>query len=447
MSKLKTKRCLLDDFQPDPDEPGRSKWKIEGRNGDNNSKGKNFNLKFTSKDLKEQRQKVVGSSRTIKRGNNNNTIPSSKIESVKNKMLQKEHDVAKTKTAKTKTKVTSIIQTRGMKTKAARLTREQIESELKKLSQIDSLTSCELADGEQGLNDEDSDVNHDGVELSVNGSDFEDDIEDPRTSGTSEPPAQGHIDSTTESDVEEMNNGIEPGELSSSEDEVDVRPKKSVASKVVRAEKEKIPCKEQNNDRFSKFKHLREDPDFRDFLFEVLDDRDKLSVHERKRGGANCVDCNISGSSGKRDKSKSGYDTDNHPNTPFGQSSQNGHQQEIKNNSVVHPNRLFKSPSDTTLYSPGFRKANSDEVVLIEKISAFVESIRLDSNRAEKERNQQFGSASSSHRKQEKSVSKDVRRIERRSGNVDEGDSSPGRDISRTADQLLVQAEKFKAKV
>ena len=45
----------------------------------------------------------------------------------------------------------------------------------------------------------------------------------------------------------------------------------------------------------------------------------------------------------------------------------------------------LKSPSDTTIYSPGVRKASSGgcdtESALIGKISNFVEGIRLDSNR------------------------------------------------------------------
>ena len=45
-------------------------------------------------------------------------------------------------------------------------------------------------------------------------------------------------------------------------------------------------------------------------------------------------------------------------------------------------NQTVKSPSDTIIYSPGLRKLNSDEVTLIEKISNFVESIRLDGSRS-----------------------------------------------------------------
>ena len=45
-------------------------------------------------------------------------------------------------------------------------------------------------------------------------------------------------------------------------------------------------------------------------------------------------------------------------------------------NANVHS--MVKSPSDTTIYSPGLRKVNRQDVSLIEKISNFVESIRLE---------------------------------------------------------------------
>ena len=40
--------------------------------------------------------------------------------------------------------------------------------------------------------------------------------------------------------------------------------------------------------------------------------------------------------------------------------------------------QIVKSPSDTTIYTPGLRRMSNEEVSLIEKISDFVESIRLD---------------------------------------------------------------------
>ena len=43
--------------------------------------------------------------------------------------------------------------------------------------------------------------------------------------------------------------------------------------------------------------------------------------------------------------------------------------------------KTFKSPSDTTIYSPDFRRASHEDISLIEKISNAVESILLDSKR------------------------------------------------------------------
>ena len=49
---------------------------------------------------------------------------------------------------------------------------------------------------------------------------------------------------------------------------------------------------------------------------------------------------------------------------------------------------LIKSPSDTTIYSPGLRKecSNSDEISIIDKISNFVESIRIDGKKSSQRR-------------------------------------------------------------
>ena len=122
------------------------------------------------------------------------------------------------------------------------------------------MTPREFTDGNQ---EDDEVINHDGVELSISGSDFED-------------------DATAPDNDDNGDNMVEPGEIESdNEDEDDVQPRRTVASKVVKVSrteqnksKEKTltsssACKAKN---FSKFKHLREDPDFRDFLNEMLDD-------------------------------------------------------------------------------------------------------------------------------------------------------------------------------
>ena len=67
------------------------------------------------------------------------------------------------------------------------------------------------------------------------------------------------------------------------------------------------------------------------------------------------------------------------------------HDKRISKDTVQSPgllHNLHKSPSDTTLYSPGLRKASQNDIALIEKISNFVESIHLDSNKAAASRTQ-----------------------------------------------------------
>ena len=49
--------------------------------------------------------------------------------------------------------------------------------------------------------------------------------------------------------------------------------------------------------------------------------------------------------------------------------------------SRINNDKTFKSPSDTTLYLPGLRKLSQDEDV-IQKISNFVDSMKLDSGKS-----------------------------------------------------------------
>ena len=127
------------------------------------SKGKKLNTKNVVKLV----SKILPKKRNLK-GNNNNAVPSN---------CQDRSSLGKND--KYTGKVNPIIQTRGMKAKALltnknnenELVRQQesvnLSEELDKLNSIDELSSCEIADG--GLNE----VDHDGVELSVNGSDDE----------------------------------------------------------------------------------------------------------------------------------------------------------------------------------------------------------------------------------------------------------------------------------
>ena len=336
-------------------------------------------------------------------------------------------------------KVTPIIQTRGMKAKAkqANLIKNKkvivTQADLHKLNDIDKLSYREFADGDE------NGIYHNGVELSIQGSDIEDDF--PEVNPTQPPSTPVGGQQSAASDTDDGEAEVEPGEIyssggeSSDEDsEIEnnqhrngnAKCMKTVVSKVVkvtpRGKRDKRDSTKvvESGNKFEKFNHLRNDPDFREFLGEMMDERLAAAKKPEK-------------------KKKSDYDNDkiNSPSPPLV--------------------RGFKSPSDMTIYSPGLRKVNSEDVSLIEKISNFVASIRLDGSK--KEQNSIVGNRSSgsgtrnmddqtpttSRQKSPKRVSTgDMRRIEKRTtSDANNRLRSPG----GVADNLLVQAEKFKARI
>ena len=106
----------------------------------------------------------------------------------------------------------------------------------------------------------------------------------------------------------------------------------------------------------------------------------------------------------------------------------------------------FKSPSDTTIYSPGLRKANTtlcnEDNALINKITNFVESICISSLGNSK--------GEGHHRTNDGSTctTPDSRRVvDHHRLHTDEGETSlvAEEEANKTSDQLLVQAECFKA--
>ena len=110
---------------------------------------------------------------------------------------------------------------------------------------------------------------------------------------------------------------------------------------------------------------------------------------------------------------------------------------------------MFKSPSDTNIYSPGLRKTN-DESNIIDKISNFVESIRLDSRGSRRiDRDHDNGvplqGSSDTRCIESRDCDQEQPNRDRSRGQHSQAcnDSSP----DRIADQLLVQAERFRAKV
>ena len=195
------------------------------------------------------------------------------------------------------------------------------------MNQIDLLTHSEFAGGDSifesdGEQQDEQEIHNDGVDLSVNGSDDKFPDESPNE--------QGEI-------------------VSSDEDKVQVRQrsKLKVASKVVRVSstQKQDDTVDDRSDHFSKFLHLRHDPDYKDFVSEILDES------EKKKGKHT--------SSGSRPNKGGVYSPENIIGRP-------------------HRSPIMKSPSDTTIYSPALRRVNKDDVALIEKISKFVESIRID---------------------------------------------------------------------
>ena len=289
-----------------PEMQGRKPTKI-------NSKIKTLKL--------SKKAKALTDNTTVKNINSNRSKP--------NRATATAQVAAETRSQKDVIKVVPIIQTRGMKAKIVRISQQDIEQ----LDEIDKQTSVEFVDGERSFENEtaDDDHDHDGVELSVAGSDIDDFPE------------------------------TEPGEVSSSseEDEPEARHSQKVASKVV-----KIPNRTdtaaETEDKYAKFRHLHNDPDFRSFLGEMVDDRMKkssrLTEHSEKRK--------------HKLKTNKGMDSDNllHSSEDTVEDTAQGHETEhvpqfshdkrISKDTVQSPGllrNLHKSPSDTTLYSPGLR--------------------------------------------------------------------------------------------
>ena len=309
------------------------------------------------------------------------------------------------------------------------------QQDIENFDKIDKLTLNEFVDGEQVLDD--SDIYNDGVELSIQGSDIEEEFPDPQTSG-------GVDENNTVSESDE-NKLEEDGEIMSSDDEVEIS-RGRIASKVVKVNRKN----EVESNGTQKFDYLRNDPSFREFLKEV--------IGESKGDGR--TDSNKSrhlhDSPDQHEKidhvhARNTVRSSKHPNhTP----EKTGKGIELSPAHLKLP-LLAKSPSDTTIYTPGLRKASIEDVSLIEKISNFVESIRIDERRnAHRHKNWDGGL---------KGGQQDVRVVEQKqqhgndrqysstgttaaSTSHDSDDEEPEKP-SEIANQLLVQAEKFKARI
>ena len=177
----------------------------------------------------------VGRVSKVSKGNNNNAVPCTKGAGISgNKFKKSKKDWRSVDLQK----FNPIIQTRGMKKLANDVKRKRknkeieldLQNEIQKLNEIDNLTSSEIADGDKAFEDN-------GVELSINGSDLEDDF--PETS------------------VDGLNNEEEIGMVSLSEEEeieFSSTHKPTVSSKVVKVNQKMV---NERSDKFSKFSHLQ----------------------------------------------------------------------------------------------------------------------------------------------------------------------------------------------
>ena len=151
--------------------------------------------------------------------------------------------------------------------------------DVSKFDSIDKHTFAEIVDGNTaGSSQDDSQIDHDGVELSINGSDIEafSDVDEDR--GIDPNPAGGA--STAEN--------MSEGEIfSSDDDEPNVhRTKVHVTAKTARSTSTKRTsaggCSNDRNQLMLKFQHLKNDPDFNQFLDSMLDQ--KLSDKTVEKG-------------------------------------------------------------------------------------------------------------------------------------------------------------------
>ena len=214
--------------------------------------------------------KLKLTSKAPKRGKNNNAVPDeAKTSKAKGKVVPKKKFTPIIQTRKMKAQHLSVLATNKLKNN--KIDRSQ---ELQKLNLIDTLTSNEIVDGDVDREE----IMHDRVELSINGLDIKDFLENEQTNAAAAAADdEGGSDSPTDP---------EPGQILSSEDESDHDHElhRRVASKVVKPttkrqgkEKDKSNSnKSRQSSQPNNYDHLRNDPDFRRFLDEMVDDRMKV---------------------------------------------------------------------------------------------------------------------------------------------------------------------------
>ena len=144
-------------------------------NVDNENNAKTGNIILTKSRLSK---KVVGK-------NNNNIVVTQNIKNI-DMVNSKQKAEINRKNERSRSKIVPIIQTRKMKQRSKE--QSELQKEIKFLSKIDNLSSSEIKAGNE--------IDHDGVEISINGSDIEDFPEEQQQQTSS---CQTEVAETTES--------------------------------------------------------------------------------------------------------------------------------------------------------------------------------------------------------------------------------------------------------
>ena len=310
------------------------------------------------------------------------------------------------------------------------------------IEDIDNHTLSEIAEGSAiaVASTSSENIEHDGVKLSINGSDI-DEFSD---------------------EEDQHSQQYEPGAILTSDEEevaqVQVVQKPAPAAQPVRrvvTNKDGSINAKSAAPKFQKFYHLKDDPEFNEFLDVVLDKKlsDRKVIENQQNGGS------TSENKSRKKAGKKGNE----------QSQQKQH------------NNLIKSPSDTTLYSPGLRLIKDNQVnlprirqddqqplargvnvrngsnytpntlqnvrvtdnqdVMIENISNIVYNIRISVDQASTS-----GQTKSTRPNRDEPAPSTS--ASRKSGGTNSGyNTDSANSTERCTDQLLLQAEKFKARV
>ena len=170
-----------------------------------------------------------------------------------------------------------------------------------------------------------------------------------------------------------------------------------------------------------KVSELSKDPEVQDYLMELVEKQVKKSLDKVKAGGKSAPPRNM----------------------------KEGNQVNLEKEDLI------KSPSDTTLYTPTFRKGVQENAI-IDKISNFVESIRIEGQSSEQSARDRDRSMREMHRmgRSRDTPPKEVRSRSRsksgkhsRHARKDKRDLTQRKNSPDVADEFIVQAEQFRAQV